>query len=360
MPAEFDDILDAIKRSLSGKTNPRTDKAYTDDDFYAMAVSAYKKKYGKNPMSGETVSRAWNKFEYFVPIELVETVPTEVKEDLTGQPFLVRGTAINETITRNNVKYPAEELKKGVHTLQNKPILKDHNNSVDSIVGRTTENVYFDEITKSIKFEGKIMEKKYQDMIKDGRITNVSIGASVKDLVKVESDDTSYLEAKGLEFLELSLVPVPGDAHATIGQALAEAYDWKIATENALQEVEKEVTTMVEDNTPKPEDVPVVKEGKPVEVPPIEEKVHKHVVSVEGLDEVQKMAKENVSLVKENEELKKKLDEEVKKLQEKTKGLVETKKATADFGHYCIEREGGLGIFMMPNADGTFPIKRGD
>lgn len=49
MPKEFDDILEGIKKSLSGKTNPRTKKTYSEDEFYAIATEAYKKKYGKTP-----------------------------------------------------------------------------------------------------------------------------------------------------------------------------------------------------------------------------------------------------------------------------------------------------------------------
>lgn len=49
IPKEFDEILDGVKKSLAGKTNPRTKKTYTEDDFYAIATETYKKKYGKTP-----------------------------------------------------------------------------------------------------------------------------------------------------------------------------------------------------------------------------------------------------------------------------------------------------------------------
>ena len=49
MPKSFDKILDGIKKKLSEKTNPRTGKKYTESDIYAIAVSTYKKKYGKTP-----------------------------------------------------------------------------------------------------------------------------------------------------------------------------------------------------------------------------------------------------------------------------------------------------------------------
>lgn len=54
IPKKFDDMLKSIKKTLSGQKNPRTKKAYTDIDMHALAVSAYKKKYGVSPTSGET------------------------------------------------------------------------------------------------------------------------------------------------------------------------------------------------------------------------------------------------------------------------------------------------------------------
>jgi len=43
MPEEFDKILAGVKQSLSGKTNPRTKKPYTESEMYAIAQSQYKK-----------------------------------------------------------------------------------------------------------------------------------------------------------------------------------------------------------------------------------------------------------------------------------------------------------------------------
>ncbi|MFA5133021.1 MAG: hypothetical protein WC444_06870 [Candidatus Paceibacterota bacterium] len=54
MPKAFDDMLSSIKKTLSGQKNPRTGKSYTESDMYAVAVDAYKKKFGTAPTSGET------------------------------------------------------------------------------------------------------------------------------------------------------------------------------------------------------------------------------------------------------------------------------------------------------------------
>lgn len=160
-------------------------------------------------------SKDWSTLEYFVPI-------TEKTKNDDG--FFIEGVAINETTTRNNVKYEGGELRNAANTLQGKPILKDHENKVDAIVGRVRKS-WFDETARSIKFKGQIMDEKIKEMISDGRIQHVSIGAKVNSLKKSEKEGDNCVIAEGIEILELSLTPVPGDAAATLTQALAESYD---------------------------------------------------------------------------------------------------------------------------------------
>jgi len=134
----------------------------------------------------------------------------------------VMGVAINETITRNKIKYQAEELSKAASTLSGKPILKDHNNSVDSIVGRVTASKFEGD---KITYQGVIRDDMMIEKIKKGLITNVSIGAQFENTSEdVDENGEMCRVVKGLEFLELSLVAVPGDAHASISQAITEAY----------------------------------------------------------------------------------------------------------------------------------------
>ena len=60
MPKEFDDMLKQIKQTLSGKTNPKTKKAYTESDYRAIATAAYQKKFGKAPGESKGVVVAEN------------------------------------------------------------------------------------------------------------------------------------------------------------------------------------------------------------------------------------------------------------------------------------------------------------
>lgn len=190
------------------------------------------------------MAKDWRKLEYFVPIKEVLKSKDE---------FLIRGVAINETTTRNNVRYKAEELSVAAPTLRNKPILKDHDNSVDSIVGKTTENVYYNNVMKRIEFEGIIKDKKMQEMINDGLIGSVSVGAMVKDLKKEESaEGDSYMVAQGIDFVEISLVAVPADPGAGFEKAIAESFKLKKDEEAITIEKPAEpviITEQISDST---------------------------------------------------------------------------------------------------------------
>lgn len=170
----------------------------------------------------------WRIIEYFVPIK--ESVSTN------GE-FVIKGVAINEGVTRNGVMYEAVELERAAPSLKGKPLLKDHENKVENIVGKV-KNAVFNRLDSNINFEAKIIDKKMQEMISDGRIENVSIGATVQDLIMNEGDD--FVTAKGLDFVELSLVAVPGDAGASFAKACMESFKLKEASKPVqLIEVEK-------------------------------------------------------------------------------------------------------------------------
>jgi hypothetical protein len=177
--------------------------------------------------------------EYYVPIDYVHETSRDKKN------FLIKGTAIKETTSRNGVRYLAEELQKAAPTLQGKPILKDHRNETDAIIGTVIESKY-DQNEKGILFKGIIMDEKIKEMIGDGRLKHVSIGAKVKRLREAEShDDERIVIAEGIEILELSTTPVPGVEHATLAQALEEKYNrqqQKGTEERIMKDAPKEET----------------------------------------------------------------------------------------------------------------------
>jgi len=158
----------------------------------------------------------WKRLAWVTKITEAVTQPkAHSKKDV----MTISGIAINASESRNGITYLASELSKAAKTLQGKPLMMDHSGSVKDIVGRVTSSKY-NTLTESIEFEATVMEPKIQEMINDGRITDVSVGATVGDLAE-QKDGTVY--AINIEFLELSLVAIPGivDAGITsINQAL--------------------------------------------------------------------------------------------------------------------------------------------
>lgn len=157
-------------------------------------------------VKGAAKKKAFCKVEYSMMIMEKRSVLNGDKEVME-----IKGVAIKAGKSRNGVIYEAEELKNAAKTLEGKPLLLDHVAEIDSIVGRVVESV-FDIMDESIRFTAEIMDERIKEMVRDGRIQNVSIGAIVEDM----EEDGEDLIAKGIEFLELSLVSVPGIAGAKI------------------------------------------------------------------------------------------------------------------------------------------------
>lgn len=174
-----------------------------------------------NPVSSMSEKGSWHNLTFHVPIaESMTLGPTPAEQG----KFLIKGTAINETTTRNGMKYIARELEPAAPSLRNKPILKDHTNSVDSIVGMTTSNCTYSSMQHCVLFEAEIKNNQMQQMINDKMISAVSVGAYVDHF---EEDDDGTPVACGIQFVELSLVAVPADPNAGF-QAMT-SYDLAIA-----------------------------------------------------------------------------------------------------------------------------------
>jgi len=171
------------------------------------------------------------KFKFQVPIKEVKALETD-GEETKNTEFMIEGTAINAITTSNNHKFLAEELESSAGTLTGVKLLKDHRNEVDYIVGIVKEGKYQN---NQVTFSAKVIDKKVQGMIKDGRVDSVSVGADLQSFEEDE-EDGSYV-ARGITFRELSLVAVGADEGATFGMALSEAY--KMTTDT-----KKEVVTI--------------------------------------------------------------------------------------------------------------------
>lgn len=170
--------------------------------------------------------RDWRKLEFVAPIT-VAAVQEGVQEE-SSDFFEINGVAINATTTRNGNTYTVHELRRAAPSLKGQPILKDHINSVDNIVGRTTGATY-NEQSQRIDFTGRILDESIKQKIKDGRINSVSVGASVEDVEEIFDDEGNMTSAilHGLEFMEISVVAIPADPNAGFAAAVAESLDLK-------------------------------------------------------------------------------------------------------------------------------------
>lgn len=150
---------------------------------------------------------------------MADTVECGFDDD--KKEFTISGEAIHAITTRNGHTFTVQELQSSARTLQNKPLLKDHINSVDHIVGRV-KKASWNAAKRSIDFVARVTDKNMQEKIASGDVVNVSVGAMVDDVEEVEGKDGSYTYTlKGVTFLELSLVAVPADP--TAGFSLATA-----------------------------------------------------------------------------------------------------------------------------------------
>lgn len=152
----------------------------------------------------------------------------------SSDELFISGEAIHATTTRNGTIFTVQELQSRSHTLIGKPLLKDHNNSVDSIVGRVVA-ANWDTNTNATLFKAKVTDKNARENIRNGNITNVSVGAMVDDVEEIDTEGKMTYQLKGIEFLELSLVAIPADPSAGFGvaQAVTAAFNMKKAENNS-------------------------------------------------------------------------------------------------------------------------------
>jgi hypothetical protein len=289
----------------------------------------------------------------------------------------VNGIAIRVGISKNGIKYTPENLQATAHELNDKPILKDHKALTDNTIGRTTSAKYSEE---AISFEGWVKEDGtgITERIADGRIKEVSIGASVERLVKETSDDDCVI-AEGIHYLELSTTPTPGVIGTSIALSIGESISAdtaKTLKEALAKEVTlktTEVNTMEETVKPAMPDTAVLEENQKLKAELEAMKLSKKREFCESItainpsmkvDELMKEADERLALIKSYEQ----------KLIEKTKienkgVVVEDKKAsiTEEFvilsganvtralesvkpGQFVLERQGQRTlIYKMPD-----------
>ena len=152
----------------------------------------------------------------------------------------IKGIAVKEGISRNKRKYTSVELEKFAPTMIGRPLLKDHEGLTDNVIGKITD-AYSNDGGKTVEYTGWVKEdgSGIIEKIKDGRISEVSIGAIAGKVVKENKDD-DFIIPTNMEALELSTTPVPGNKGTSIGFEKTEY------TESQLKEMIKSHLTELE------------------------------------------------------------------------------------------------------------------
>ncbi len=138
---------------------------------------------------------------------------------MTTEKMDVSGVAIRAGLSLNRIFYSKEELQKFTKTLQNRPVLKDHDYRTDMTVGKIVKTKFVD---SAVEFKGWVADdgNNLLEKIRDQRISEVSIGAVCGRICKENEDDDFYI-VKDLKALELSLTPTP----ATVGTSMHQAIE---------------------------------------------------------------------------------------------------------------------------------------
>lgn len=124
-----------------------------------------------------------------------------------GAPWTIHGVALGPedvTIGSSGLKklWPADELRRAASSLEGKPLVRDHLNTVDGVVGEVTKADYRENV--GVVYEAELTDESLAEKIQHG-LLEVSARmrhAPVSDLE--EEDDALVVE--DIEFLNLSLV----------------------------------------------------------------------------------------------------------------------------------------------------------
>ena len=162
-----------------------------------------------------------------------------------SKKLYIKGNAINTGISRNKVNYSEDVLRAAASTLVGKPLLINHaDDDVLSIVGKVVE-ADFDGHNVPFKAEVDQNETKLVSKLEQGFINSVSVGSYIPD-DKIETDDEGVLQPKNIEFVELSMIPVPGVPTAGISHVLHEKF--MVSRMNDLQKMQEEIQALSKKN----------------------------------------------------------------------------------------------------------------
>ncbi len=139
---------------------------------------------------------------------------------------IISGVAVREGTSLNKRKYLASELHTFAETLKGKVILKDHESFTDNVLGKVTESESVDG-GKLVTYKGWIKEDGtgILEKLRDGRISEVSIGAIARKILR-DKEDKEVIIPIGIRAIEISTTPTPGNPNTSINLSPEEKYEW--------------------------------------------------------------------------------------------------------------------------------------
>lgn len=145
-------------------------------------------------------------------IELVRSTAyrcDELAQDGDGEVFTISGIAIGEgDVTRGESgiekRWTRDALKPAVDSLEGRPLVKDHDNSTDGVVGEVSRTAYQDQV--GIIYQAELYDESLADKVKNG-LLEVSIRGYHSDISEMQEDDEGRKIVEDLVLDNLSIVP---------------------------------------------------------------------------------------------------------------------------------------------------------
>ena len=175
---------------------------------------------------------------------------------------MIRGFAIHPGQYHEYIRINDDEITNATNSLKGAILLKDHNNSVDSAVGRVhyTETKMDPEINKYGTYYEASIDAEETDLIRKidkGIVNSTSIGfsyepicgicgESVKECSHWVWDDGFFIDAQNVKVHELSIVSIPADSNATVAGFSEELFSDDLVKSIEFKKENKNMTNLEE------------------------------------------------------------------------------------------------------------------
>lgn len=201
-------------------------------------------------------------------IELVrnEAHLTEELAPESDDGYTITGIAIGENdVTRGESgiekRWPREALKPSADSLAGRPLVKDHDNTTDGVVGEVTSTAYEDGV--GLLYEAELYDESLADKIANG-LLEVSIRGYHNNVEDMSEDDDGNKIVEKVVFDNLSIVPTGAAPSNTVevgeSQSVSAATCAEILTEDDDGESQDSQSTLVEDDNSQNTDIDMTEE----------------------------------------------------------------------------------------------------